>query len=422
MKEINHYTTNVLIPARFGLIALATVIGLTLTLAVVVAQAPNFDSSYKAGPQYAKVNDVIAYTIVTTNTGDTLVENVVLSESLPGGVVYVPGSCAYDDGYESRSCDPLNDVMWERDFAPGTSITTTFAATVTAGTLHWPLVNRAYLDWDSGRQELVFTTTVVAAIPDFEGSYKIGPLEAERDDVIAYTIVAVNSGDAVTNVVLSDPVPGGAVFAACSYDIEGGTSDIPCTPDLLWTKDLDAGDRITTTILFTMTAGTIRWPLRNCAYLSWYGIQEELCSTTLANPIARIYMPIVMRNRVWWHKHDNYEPNDTPSQAYGPLTSGEIYEAYIWNATDQDDYYHFTTSTGDDVYIELSNIPANCDYDLYVYYYDGQYHQIASSNQWGNVNEDVTFTPVAGETYYIRIYQSAGFSDEQTYSLRAAYQ
>jgi hypothetical protein len=138
----------------------------------------------------------------------------------------------------------------------------------------------------------------------------------------------------------------------------------------------------------------------------------------------RVYLPLTMRQLVWWHQYDIYEPNDSPGQAYGPLTSGQVYEAYIWDATDPDDYYYLTPSTTDAVQITLSHIPANCNYDLYVYYYDydaGRWQRETDSSEPGNATESATFTPVAGWTYYIRVYRRSGFSSQQTYYLVVTY-
>ena len=138
----------------------------------------------------------------------------------------------------------------------------------------------------------------------------------------------------------------------------------------------------------------------------------------------RAYLPLTMRQLVWWYQYDIYEPNDSPAQAYGPLTSGQVYEAYIWDATDPDDYYYFTPSATDIVQITLGHIPANCDYDVYIYYYDydaGQYNMVADSSELGNATENATFTPVAGRTYYIRVYPYRGFSSQQSYHLAVTY-
>lgn len=438
MKE-SKYRTGIQMPTRIGLTVLATAIGLALTLTVVLAQSPNFTLSYKIGPQYAKLNDVITYTIVAVNTGDTWVPSVVLSDVLPSGTLFITDSCTYDYGYGAQiPCGPLN-AMWEMGFYPGTRITTTFAATVTAmttGTLHMPLTNHAYIGWDSGQQVLSSTTTLLSAIPEFDFFYAPNPPNADTGKVITYTIVAVNTGDSVSDVVLSDTLPGGVAFVpdSCTYVIVPPDSLslhlrcnnlLPGQRQLVWQENMSHGTRITTTFMVTVTVpeGSARWPLENCAYLGWSAIQEELCSTSLANPTVYVYLPLLMRN----YKHDNYEPNDIPEQAYGPLVSGQVYRAFIWDATDQDDYYHFTPLTDTlDVHIELTNIPTSRDYDLYVYYYDSGYQTETFSIQGGNLDESVDFTPVAGRQYYIRVYsniaQGGGYSDEQPYHLVATYQ
>ena len=265
---------------RVALTVLATTIGLLLALVVVTAQAPpDFDSSYKTGPQYADLDDVIHYTIVAVNTGGP-VQNVVLSDSLPSGVQFIPGSCTYVYDGQSWNCGDLHQ-MWQANFASGDRITTTLAVRVTASTAQWPLVNRAYLSWNGGQKEMVFTTTVGTPPPDFSLSYKTGPHYAKTGDVIAYTIVAVNTGGPVQSVVLSDTLPSLVDFVpgSCRYIYDGQSWNCG---DLgqIWQRNFASGDSITTTFAVTVTASTVTWPLENCAYLSWDGSQEEMCFTT----------------------------------------------------------------------------------------------------------------------------------------------
>ncbi|MCX7855521.1 MAG: PPC domain-containing protein, partial [Anaerolineae bacterium] len=118
-----------------------------------------------------------------------------------------------------------------------------------------------------------------------------------------------------------------------------------------------------------------------------------------------------------------YEPNDSPAQAYGPLSSGQVITAYIWDATDRDDYYWIQPSQSTPVTVTLTNIPANCDFDLYVYYYDqGRYQQVAYSNKSGNADEGVTFNATANTKYYIRVYPYQGSSNTQGYRLFVRWQ
>ena len=309
MRKQNRYTKTPM-PVRFGLVVLATAIGLILTLGLVAAQTlPDFITE-KIGPEYTHPNDVITYTIIAVNSG-TVANHVVLSDVLPGGMTFIPGRCTYihsDHPDYSIACNSQSSAyMWEQHpFFPDKRITTTFAVTVTAGTLQWPLVNHAYLGWDGGQKEMVFTTTVLSAIPDLRAStkYKSGPQIVEKGDVITYTIVAVNSGDPVTGVVLLEPLPNSVAFVpnSCIYS-QPGTIDLQCNPDfpesssMLWQADLTAGaHRITTTFAVTVTAGTLQFPLDNCAYLVWNRIRKEMCVTTRVNPYAYQYLPITARN------------------------------------------------------------------------------------------------------------------------------
>lgn len=134
-----------------------------------------------------------------------------------------------------------------------------------------------------------------------------------------------------------------------------------------------------------------------------------------------VYLPLVMRGWVWWYQFDVYEPNDSLSEAYGPLSSAQVYEAYIWDVTDSGDYYHFTPSTADQVQVTLTNIPAGADYDLYVY--DSvQGTWLVWSDKPGNQDESVSFTPVAGRKYYILVSPYGGsFDSSQPYYLTVTY-
>ena len=134
---------------------------------------------------------------------------------------------------------------------------------------------------------------------------------------------------------------------------------------------------------------------------------------------AYVYLPLTLCNWAEWYR---YEPNDTPDQAFGPLIPGQLYEAYMWDATDQNDYYHITPNNTDPVNVALTHIPAGRDYDLYIYYHDGNQYQLVTRSAFtGDVDEQVTFTPVAGQKYYIRVYRFSALGSQQPYNLQADY-
>lgn len=159
---------------RIGVIILTIITGLLLTWAISLADSgPNFEGSYKTGPQYAFENQVFTYTIVAVNTGD-YVEGVVLSDTLPDFVTYVPGSCTYirPQG-TAQLCGPFNH-LWERTLDTGDRITTTFAVTPTAGSMGWPCVNHAYLSANlSGRQGNIDSNSILNSKYIFTMTYEI---------------------------------------------------------------------------------------------------------------------------------------------------------------------------------------------------------------------------------------------------------
>jgi hypothetical protein len=136
----------------------------------------------------------------------------------------------------------------------------------------------------------------------------------------------------------------------------------------------------------------------------------------------RIYLPALVGQWRSWYHYDIYEPNDTLAQAYGPLASNQVYQAYIWDAGDRNDFYHFTPASGAPVQIALTNIPAGCDFDLYVYYDAGAPKFVAESANTGNKDESITFTPTAGRKYYVWVYRYVGSSGQQPYRLKVVYQ
>jgi len=179
----------------------------------------------------------------------------------------------------------------------------------------------------------------------------------------------------------------------------------------------------TTLTLTTFVAPTLNqdYVLRMTAY-DQSGNSAQAQATTRVG-LAHAYLPLVTHTWIWWYEYDPYEPNDTPAQAYGPLTPGETYQAYMWDATDRNDYYTVIPVSDAPVQIALTHIPPGADWDLYVYEWSGgAYRSVAYSNQTGNVDENVSFFPQPGRTYYVRVYQFAGSSQIQPYYLRAVYQ
>ncbi len=107
---------------------------------------------------------------------------------------------------------------------------------------------------------------------------------------------------------------------------------------------------------------------------------------------------------------DSYEPNDSESEAYGPLTSGSSYEGKICSNSDVDWYKVNITSMGA---ISLSlTVPASNDLDLELY--DSSGTLITSSNGDTGDDESIHYDVTTTGNYYIKIYDFYGSYNQTT--------
>jgi uncharacterized repeat protein (TIGR01451 family) len=266
---------------------------------------------------------------------------------------------------------------------------------------------------------LALTVIVAAAAgpTDFDASCKEGPQFAKTGDLITYTIIAMNTGDSVTGVVLSDALPSEVTLVNCTYYTQSlGTAIPSCDQNHVWEADFDPGDRITTTIVVSVTGSAKQHPMINRAYLSWDSYQKEMVYTTTLNPQTTTYLPLIL------YQQDPYEPNDTREQAYGPLVSNQAYTSYIYTEFDQRDYYYLTLPSTGSITVDLI-VPDCCDYDLYLYDSPtGSY--VAASNYMGKgLDEHIDYgAGQAGTVYYILVYSFyQDHSSEDPYVLNATF-
>lgn len=113
--------------------------------------------------------------------------------------------------------------------------------------------------------------------------------------------------------------------------------------------------------------------------------------------------------------NDTYETNNTLATAYGPLTSGTIYNSYIYTSTDID-YYYFNTAAAGTISISCT-VPL--DYDIYLYNSSGT--QLASASTL-KATETITYNASSAGKFYIKVvgWRSA-YSSTSTYGLKATF-
>ncbi|HID85869.1 MAG TPA: hypothetical protein EYP55_00625 [Anaerolineae bacterium] len=115
---------------------------------------------------------------------------------------------------------------------------------------------------------------------------------------------------------------------------------------------------------------------------------------------------------------DTYEPNDSFASAWGSLSTGMVYRSYIWQAGDDDYYWFQVTTLVYPIIVRLSHIPADADYDLFLY--DPDQDEVGRSEGTGS-EEEIEHVPTVTGKYYILIdgTQQTGetFNPSQPYEL-----
>lgn len=115
------------------------------------------------------------------------------------------------------------------------------------------------------------------------------------------------------------------------------------------------------------------------------------------------------------------EPNDRPSQACGPLASGGVYHGSL-SASDPDDWYFLILAEPAVLTLDLTQVPANADFDLYLYKagdYSGK--GVAWSERGLGQPEHIEYPASETGRYYIRVYQRIGPDVRQGYALAVSW-
>ena len=129
-------------------------------------------------------------------------------------------------------------------------------------------------------------------------------------------------------------------------------------------------------------------------------------TTTAANTTRSVYLPLLQKNFFC----DQYEPNDSRpingGTPWGPLTSGQTIQSQICPG-DPRDLYYFNAGGAVQVTIDLTNVPGNADFGLYLWNESGA-TSLAGSRKGAGQNEHIVYTLPGAGRYYIDVYPWSG--------------
>ncbi len=175
----------------------------------------------------ATAGTVLTYTLTITNSGPSNAVNVVVTDTLPGGVTYASASTGCSSALGEVSCilGSLNvDV---------TQIITV-AVTVNQGTTI-PLTNLAQVASDTPDSTGPNSTseiTAIAAEADLTIAKTDSQDPATAGTVLTYTLTITNSGPSnAANVMVTDTLPSGVTYHSASSDCSLGSGVVSCGLD-----------------------------------------------------------------------------------------------------------------------------------------------------------------------------------------------
>ena len=192
----------------------------------------------------ANPNDTIEFSIRVTNVGSGTAVNVRVSDVLPGGMRYIPGSVTIDNGQTPGTADPISGISLG-NLSPGASVTVRFRAQIDPETSFivgtTSLTNIAFAN--ANNAPLVSDTAVVSVIrtgpviipgnPQLSiqkfgrnvvrgESAEFSSVTIRANDTIEFIIRVRNVASVTTNnVIITDVLPAGLMYIPTTTSVNG---------------------------------------------------------------------------------------------------------------------------------------------------------------------------------------------------------
>lgn len=202
--------------------------------AVTTINMAQLSQSKQVNLSYAKVGDILTYTIPITNSGNTTANNIIFLDTIPNGTVLLSGTFKQDGTLISGSPAPPGVTLPSGIKGPGTS-TVTFQVQVITLPNPNPIVNSATSSFNytvnpstpNDTSSSANTNSVATQV----NSANLGNISKSADkafancgDIINYTITIPNSGNVTAqNIIFKDTIPNGTSFIPNSLKINNVT-------------------------------------------------------------------------------------------------------------------------------------------------------------------------------------------------------
>jgi len=258
-----------------------------------------------ASPDTAVHGQTITYTIVVQNLTAPLTATVYLTDTVPAGLSYLPGTLTATEGTANEDDAPT--LRWSGILTPTPAVTVTYAVAVSA-TTHQVITNTAVIA-APGYQTLTRTATVTVELapdqPDLTPSYKaVSSPYADHGERVVYTVVVRNSTGPLTNTVLfTDTIQDGLVYVPGTLTATTGIVTDADAPTLRWSGILTPTSDTTITYAATVTyvlsgTATVILPqvITNTAFIVTPGHPPVIRTATVRTNWQQLYLPLMLRS------------------------------------------------------------------------------------------------------------------------------
>ena len=248
--------------------------------------------------------ETIIYTIVVQGIGAPLTATAYLTDVVPAGLSYIPGTLTTTAGTVTDLDAPA--LHWSGVLTPTPVATVTYAVTVSA-TGPRTVTNSAIVA-APGYPAITRTATVSVMVspnyPDLSPSHKaISSPYAELGEQVTYVVAIRHSAGPLSQTVLfTDIVPTGMAYVPDSLTATTGAANDTAAPMLTWSGALTPTPAVTITysaaVTYTVPGSTAILPhiITNSAIIAVSGYEPiTVTATIIANP-HRLYLPVILRN------------------------------------------------------------------------------------------------------------------------------
>lgn len=370
------------------------------------SSAPFLIISKSASPDPATPGKSLVYTITYSNTGQAVANNTVITEH-------------YDSHVDFENADPppnqSNNIWTIGDVNSGDGGTIVITVTVSTGLSRGinTLDNFAEISSTKAKNSVTktirITSTAGAQIYPTHTISSVSSLPC----MVTYTHIVTNTGDLKDTICLT-ATPASPLSASVAPECD----------------DLEPGEGVVFTVYVTVPHGTPPGKIPTyIAVTSQSGTLSPLPNALDETEIVSsgIYIPLVMKD--YWQDcqdetpcdWDLLEPNNEWCSAH-PISSNVPIQSYICAPGDTKDYYRIEITTLNPISIDLTDIPPETDYDLYLYDFEAlqQQKSLAKSAHFENRDEHITYQPLHTGIYFIRVCPYGGWSTSP-YTLRVTF-